>query len=178
MRRFALAIALTTGCAPEPAAPRAPYLPEVYIDYRADRPEAILERRYRNWDWIPVCSSPCARTVRPDFEYRVGGEWLNPSRPFVLYAPTTITAHVGTRENRALGIIGMSVGIPVMFAGLILTLLGMKSDDDGGSGALWAGLGVLAAGGVTTFGSAAVISANRTTVDLRERTVAKLTFKF
>lgn len=185
MRRWVLlAVGLGTGCAAEHPRPPAPFLPEVYIEYRADNREAILERRYRNMDWIPVCASPCSRTVRPDFEYRVGGEWIVPSKPFVLYQPTTIDVRAGSRSTRAFGIVAVSVGIPMMFIGGILTMIGLSaegsSDRGGYGGPSWQGAAtVFGLGIASTVGGAIAVGTNDTRVEFRERSpLAKLTLKF
>ncbi len=171
-----LFVAAAGGCAPEQPAPRAPFLPEVYVEYRADDRAAVLERRYRDMPWIPVCSSPCQRTVRPDFEYRVAGEGIVPSPPFRLYEATTINAHAGSRGSRAAGIVGVSVGAPLMFIGGYLAMLMV---DSGNSGAFWTGTFIFGTGTLLTVGGGWALSDNHTTVQLRERSpIAKVTFKF
>jgi len=173
-RRAVVAITLVTGCAEHPE-PRGPYLPEVYVDYRADREDAILERRYLNMPWIPVCASPCRRTVRPDFEYRVGGEWIVPSQPFRLYEPKTIVARAGSRPTKSIGIVGISVGIPMIVVGGILAMVGYganydRSGDRNYGGPPWElGAVIAGLGGLFTIGGAYAVGSNNTVVEFRDR---------
>lgn len=177
MLRFLVvaAAAALAGCAAEPP-PRAPFLPEVYVEYRADDRAAILERRYRDMPWIPVCESPCRRTVRPDFEYRVAGEGVVPSKPFRLYEPTTLDVHAGSRASRSTGIVGLSVGLPVMIVGAFLTMFTFESPR---SGEFWTSALVLGTGTALTVGGGWALSDSHTVVRMYERApVAKLAIGF
>jgi hypothetical protein len=174
---------VAAGCFPQQQPP-APHLPEMYIDFTADREAAVLERRYRDGPWVPICGASCRRTVRPDYEYRVGGEGVVRSDPFVVHRPMRILAHPGERASRTLGIVGISIGTPVMLVGTFLTLLAMSrsssGDDHSYSGPPVAtSLMFFGLGAGLTIGGGLAVAANQTTVELAPRSpVAKLSLTF
>ena len=172
-RSVLLAILIAPGCAEEHPQPRAPYLPEVYIEYRADKADAILERRYGDWPWIPVCTPPCSRTVRPDFEYRVGGESIVPSKPFRIYEPTTIVVRAGDRSMKALGAIGLSVGLPLVLIGSFMFGTSLRRHSDGVD---WVGGGLLGLGLGCTVGGALAATQGNTVVQFYDRTPVAFRF--
>jgi hypothetical protein len=155
-------------------------LPQVYVDFRSDNASAALERRYRDYPWVSVCTAPCERTLRPDMEYRVGGEDAVRSKPFFIYRPTTIFARVGSRSQRTTGIVAVSIGIPLLVFGTFLTLLSGGRTEDGWVGPPWQlGAITMGLGGALTVAGAVLMSTNNTFVELRDRgPVAKLTWKF
>lgn len=169
------------GCGREHPPPRAPFLPEVYIEATADREGVVLERRYHDGEWSPVCTLPCRRTVRPDCEYRIGGDDIIRSSPFVIYEPATLDVHAGSRTSRAAGTVAAAIGIPLMFIGTFMAFFSFRTATGSDNGFVgppwWLSATVLGLGTISTVGGLAALGNAYTQVDHRERRVA-MTFKF
>lgn len=181
MRVVALVALALMGCASDPVPP--PRGPEVAVTFEPENAKAKLERTSAvAGEWETVCTGPCRRTVRPDRVYRVGGDEVAESRPFVLGGPTTIAARTGSASNRSTGSLLLGLGIPAMILGGLVTLGALAGGGGHGANnsetALWSGL-VFLTGGVMTVSGAVLRSANDTSVDLQTAApIAKLTLRF
>jgi hypothetical protein len=113
-----------TPPAPAPAAP-----PARWADLEPDRPAATVHLEGRlaslqldttgRGQWTAVCTSPCDLVVPTGASYRVVGDALKPSDPFVLRAPAgeraTLIVHGASRSEFTAGIVSLVVGTPASF---------------------------------------------------------------
>ena len=78
-------------------------------------------------DWIPMCAGACDKPVPAGWEYQARGADMRASAPFALRpSGGTATVHVdpGNKSAFTLGIVGVCVGGPISFVGLIVTAVG------------------------------------------------------
>lgn len=170
MLRVAWIAVLVVGCGG--AIRSAHHGPPVPVQLTADRKNVALERLDGD-RWVPLCTAPCGTDVAADEPLRIGGKNVVRSTPFAVRRPVQIHAHAGYWDMRAFG----ATLIPVGLSAMVLGFLGAMYQSSQGNS--W--VGGVALGGVglgLTAGGIAAVTSNRTSVDIRERTVARLTFVF
>ena len=106
--------------APPPAATAAP---EGVLVHIATPAEVDLQMR-RGSDWVPICTSPCDRLVRPGDSYRVGSDDVPESNVFTIPPAPRVTLRVdpSTKQSRAGGIVLTVLGIAGFVPGGLVTL--------------------------------------------------------
>jgi hypothetical protein len=118
---------------PAPA-PAPPAPTEAVLVHIATPAEVDLEVQ-RGKDWVPICSSPCDRLVRPGESYRVSSDDVPESNVFSIPPQPRVTLRVdpSTKQSRVGGIvftilgaagfvpgIGVTAGVVVVFLGASL----------------------------------------------------------
>ncbi|HEX7665354.1 MAG TPA: hypothetical protein VF407_12605 [Polyangiaceae bacterium] len=119
MRAVAASLALTALSFAAPAQAQRAHLAgpnEAYVLVEGPK-TAVLERQDGN-AFTPVCAAPCDRPFPIGATYRIAGEDVHVSEPFVLQgtAGSTITLHVDDSAHHT--------GAVVTQGGVIVTLLG------------------------------------------------------
>jgi hypothetical protein len=158
-----------TLAAPAVAQEAPPKPPEIAVALHADDGRATLERRAsvespagfpfpdaslaRIETWTPACVAPCAEKLDPRFSYRVSGDGLVPSGPFLLpqgRESVVVDARMGSAYGRVGGMLigGAGVGA-LLLGGVALVATPILEDRNVGSPALRTGV---LAGGVGLVG--------------------------
>jgi hypothetical protein len=106
-------------CAQAPAPPAAPDAVLVHI---ATPNEVDLEVQ-RDQDWVPICTSPCDRLVRPGDAYRVSSDAVPASNVFAIKpAPRlTLTVDPSTKQSRVGGVVFTVAGAAGFVPGGVVT---------------------------------------------------------
>ncbi len=106
---------------PPPPAPPAPT--EAVLVHIATPTEVDLEMR-RGSDWIPICTSPCDRYVRPGDSYRVGSDAVPTSNVFTIAPAPRVTLRVdpSNKQSRVGGIVFTVLGAAGFVPGIGVTL--------------------------------------------------------
>jgi hypothetical protein len=128
----AVSLAVTTPARAQVPAPPAPpaATPGAVLVHIATPNEVDLEVR-RGSDWVPICTSPCDRLVRPGDSYRVSSDDVPASNVFAIQPaprvtlrvdPSTKQSHVGGIVLTILGAAGFvpGVGVTIAVAGFFL----------------------------------------------------------
>ncbi|MEO8878008.1 MAG: hypothetical protein ABI461_20620, partial [Polyangiaceae bacterium] len=89
---------------------------ELYVLIEGPK-EAVLERQAHD-TWVGVCRAPCDRPFLVGATYRIAGDGVRDSEPFVLEGKsgTTVTLHVSEAKH--------ATGAALVQAGVIVSLLG------------------------------------------------------
>jgi len=89
---------------------------EVYV--LIDGPKAAVLERQDRAGWVGVCNAPCDRPFALGVTYRIAGEDVRESEPFVLEGKTgsTVTLHVSEAKR--------STGVTLVEGGIIVAILG------------------------------------------------------
>jgi hypothetical protein len=127
--------------------------------------------------WREICITPCTAHVRPDAALRVGGQRLNPSKPFHLpegRSEVSVKADVGTKAQTAWGYVFMLGGGGVAVNGAAFLLMGsvFPSDRDTQNightfttiGAVTLGIGLVA-----VVGGIVLVTTDDTTVQVAKK---------
>jgi hypothetical protein len=160
-------------------------IPEATVSVRldADDPRATLERHAGREaqpgvdPWQELCVAPCKTHVPADSALRVGGERLNPSRPFHLpegRADVSAVAEVGTRAHTAWGYVLLLGGGGLALNGASFMVLGSiapkeRSTDGFGTAFTVAGGVMLGLGLAAAVGGIVLLSTDDTTVRISTR---------
>jgi hypothetical protein len=105
---------------PAPAAP-APAAPEAVLVHIATPAEVDLQMQ-RGSDWVPICTSPCDRLVRPGDRYRVGSDDVPDSNVFTIPPAPRVTLRVdpSTKQSHVGGVVFVILGaVGFLPAGLV-----------------------------------------------------------
>ncbi len=121
---------------------RAPRRPRDVLIFEADHSEATLQRVLPT-SYEDVCTVPCdERSVLQSGQYRVAGEGLVPTKPFMLQRGERqhVFALMKPAEHRVAGgvLVGTSVPFMAVGASLFIVAAGVGTNA-GGDGSLWAG---------------------------------------
>lgn len=170
MLRHAWVAVLAVGCGG--AIRPALHGPAVPVRLTADRKTVALERLDGD-HWVPLCTAPCATDVAADEPLRIGGKNVVRSTPFAVRRPVHIHARAGYWDMRAFGTTLVSVGLGAVLFGFLGAMYQSSQGSSWVGGVVVGGVGLgLTAGGIAAWTS------NRTTFDVREQTVARLSFVF
>jgi hypothetical protein len=155
--------------APYPYYPYAPY--PYYPSYPPPPAEQLLTLQAKSGarlevhqanDWRSVCAAPCTTRALVGAEYRVNGERIVTSRPFVVSPspyPTLVKAEVGSTSARVAGATLIALGALAAAGGTVVAMSSGDSDADDRA-ALIGSLTALVGGGVLTAGIFLVTSSN------------------
>jgi hypothetical protein len=104
-----------------PAPPPAPT--EGVLVHIATPNEVDLEVR-RGSDWVPICTSPCDRYVRPGDSYRVASDAVPASNVFAITPQPQVTLRVdpSTKQSRVGGIVFVILGAAGFVPGGLVTV--------------------------------------------------------
>lgn len=160
----------------------------VSVRLEADDERATLERHVDGEiesgaePWREICVTPCAAHVRSDAALRVGGQRLNPSKPFHLpegRSEVTVKADVGTKAQTAWGYVFMLGGGGIALNGAAFLLMGSVFPNEPGTenvghtfttiGAVTLGLGLVA-----VVGGIVLVTTDDTTVQVAEKRAPRL----
>jgi hypothetical protein len=157
-----VSVSLTTACAglPTPPAGSATFEP---VRVEGDDKGALVERRTAATNWSVVCGVPCYRTLNTSFVYRISGDNIPASDPFLITGPTTVRVHTGSAGYASGGTLLIVIGIPLMIVGaLMVSVPGDKEDHVNP----W-GIGTLLAGSAAVGGGMAVTSIYQTRIEVQ-----------
>jgi hypothetical protein len=106
-----------------PARAQAPAPTEAVLVHIATPAEVDLEIR-RDSDWVPLCTSPCDRLVRPGDSYRVASDEVPASNVFAIPPEPRLTLHVdpSTKQSRVGGVVFVVLGAAGFVPGGLVTL--------------------------------------------------------
>lgn len=121
----AVSLAVTAAARAQVAAPLAapPVATDAVLVHIATPGEVDLEVR-RGGDWVPICSSPCDRFVRPGDSYRVSSDDVPASNVFAIQPAPRVTVRVdpSTKQSRVGGIVFVVLGAAGFVPGIGVTL--------------------------------------------------------
>lgn len=121
----AVSLAVTAPARAQAPAPPAtpPAATEGVLVHIATPAEVDLEVR-RGSDWVPICTSPCDRLVRPGDSYRVGSDDVPESNVFAIPPAPRVTLSVdpSTKQSHVGGIVLTILGVAGFVPGGVVTL--------------------------------------------------------
>lgn len=160
-------VAWAEDASPAAAVPAPPPETAAFVQLGGDPVD--LEQQVGPKEWRPICSTPCNATVFGQGTYRVSGDGIRASKPFVLARPEGrnalwVDGASSVARAGSLGLIGggaaaVGVGVFLVFAG---AFGGSKDLAIGGVATAGAGLVALVAGVVW------LAVTGRTTVEQRD----------
>jgi hypothetical protein len=104
--------ASTPARAQSPAPPAAPPAAADGVLVHIATPAEVDLEVQRGRDWVPICTSPCDRLVRPGESYRVSSDHVPTSNVFAIAPAPRVTLHVdpSTKQSRIGGVILIVLG--------------------------------------------------------------------
>lgn len=160
----------------------------VSVRLDADDERATLERHVSNETesgaepWRELCITPCQARVPADAALRVGGQRINPSKPFHLpegRSEVSVKADVGTKAHTAWGYVLMLGGGGVAVSGAGFLLMGSVFPDDretGNIGRAFTTFGAvtLGIGLAAVVGGIVLVTTDDTTVQVAQKRAPRL----